>query len=95
MTSQVDKGLSAEAEAAWLAYLAMGDSKKTYFYFMQALNRKYDRHQSPTLAENLKLESLLAAHAEKVRAFNTAMAAVTDVCNRASLLAKLTSASST
>ena len=93
MGDHADQTLSSAAQLAWLAYQAMGDSKKMYFNFLQELDRKYHKGQSPSIAENLKLESLLASHDEKVRAFTGAMAAVTVAADRKKLLAKLSDAS--
>lgn len=90
MSESANNELTAEARAAWLAYLEMGESKKTYFAYLQSLDEKYDRNQSPSIAENLKLEELLKSHDEKVKTFNTAMSAVLDADAREALLKKLT-----
>ena len=60
---------------------------------MQELDQKYDKNESPSIAENLKLEQMLKAHDEKVGAFNKAMANVEDPSARQALMTKLTSAS--
>ncbi len=93
MTTSPENVLSPEAELAWLAYQAMGETKKAYFGFLQELDQKYDKNQSPSIAENLKLEQLLKVHDEKVKAFNEAMAAVEEPSARQALMTKLTSAS--
>ncbi len=93
MTTAADQPLSAEAELAWLAYLAMGESKKAYFGFLQELDLKYGKNESPSIAENLKLEKLLETHSNQVAAFNEAMANVNDSSDREVLLGRLTGAS--
>ena len=85
--------MSEKVEQALDAYKAMSVSKSTYFGFLQELDQKYDKNQSPSIAENLKLEELLAAHDIKVKAFNEAMAAVEDKADREELMTKLTTAS--
>ena len=67
----------------------MGATKAEYFGFLQELDQKYRPGGSPSIAENLKLEKLLKSHDEKVRAFNTAMQAVTAEDAREILLKKL------
>ena len=84
--------MSEKVKQALEAYRAMSQSKNTYFGFLQELDQKYDKNASPSIAENLKLEQLLAAHDEKVKAFNEAMAAVTDKSEREELMAHLTKA---
>ncbi len=85
--------MSKKVEQALAAYKAMALSKNTYFGFLQELDQKYDKNQSPSIAENLKLEELLSAHDLKVKAFNEAMAAVVDKAEREELMAQLTTAS--
>ena len=85
--------MSEKVEQALAAYKAMSLSKNTYFGFLQELDQKYDKNQSPSIAENLKLEELLSAHDIKVKAFNEAMAAVEDKAEREELMAQLTTAS--
>jgi hypothetical protein len=93
MTIPVEEALSPEAERAWRAYQAMGESKRMYFGFLQELDQKYDKNESPSIAENLKLEQMLKTHDEKVNAFNKAMANVEEPTARQALMTKLTSAS--
>lgn len=93
MTTATDAPLSVEAEHAWLAYQAMAETKKMYFGFLQELDKKYNKSESPSLAENLKMEQLLRAHDEKVSVFNKAMANVDDPSARQTLMTKLTRAS--
>ncbi len=85
-----DTPLPPEADAAWQAYLDMGESKEIYFGFLQSLDVKYDKNESPSIAENLKLEQLLAEHDSRVKAFNTAMSAIEDNSARQLLINKLT-----
>ena len=40
MNNKTETSLPAEAETAWLAYQAMGESKKIYFGFLQGLDQK-------------------------------------------------------
>jgi hypothetical protein len=93
MTTSPENALSPEAKTAWLAYKAMGESKMMYFGLLQELDQKYDKNQSPSIAENLKLEQLLKAHDLNVGAFNDAMSKVEDVDARQALMSLLTSAS--
>ena len=93
MTTPSDAPLSAEAEQAWMAYQAMAETKKMYFGFLQELDQKYNKSESPSIAENLKMEQLLQAHDEKVSAFTQAMANVKEASARQALMTKLTSAS--
>ena len=93
MSDEHDTSLPAEANEAWVAFRAMGETKQAYFTFLQELDQKYDSNEAPSIAENLKLEQLLKQHDEKVGAFNEAMAKVTDTSARQALLAKMTSAS--
>ena len=65
--------LPAEAQPVYEAYLAMTETKHAYFSFMVELDQKQKDGGEITMAENLKLEQLLAAHDEKVNAFNEAM----------------------
>ena len=84
--------MSEKVKQALEAYRAMSQSKNIYFGFLQELDQKYDKNTSPSIAENLKLEQLLAAHDEKVKAFNEAMAAVEDKHEREELMTELTRA---
>ena len=85
-----NSGLSPTAEAAWQAYQAMGKTKRIYFGFLTELDQKYDKNQSPSIAENLKMEELLADHDANVKVFNEAMAEVTEPEDREQLMKKLT-----
>lgn len=75
MSDDINKlnGLPAMAQPAYKAYLAMSESKEAYFSFMLELDQKYKQGGEATIAENLKLEQLLKAHDEQVKAFNKAM----------------------
>ncbi len=66
--------LPAEVRPAYEAYLAMSETKQAYFSFMVELDEKYKEGGEATIAENLKLEQLLQAHDEQVKAFNETMA---------------------
>lgn len=90
MNDSTDNSLGPEGEAAWQAYLAMGKTKRIYFGFLQELDQKYDKNESPSIAENLKMEELLADHDVNVKGFNEAMAKVTDAGDRELLMKKLT-----
>ena len=87
------ESLTAEAEQAWLVYQAMAESKKVYFGFLRELDQKYDKNNSPGIAESLKLEQLLKTHDANVSAFNEAMKKVKEPAARQALMAKLTNAS--
>lgn len=71
--------LPETARPAWEAYVAMSQSKEAYFSFMVELDQKYKQGGEPTIAENLKLEQLLAEHDKKVTAFNEAMQSMQDM----------------
>lgn len=81
-----------QAEAAWQAWVEMGQSKRLYFNFLRELDEKYDRGDSPSIAENLKMEKLLAEHDRNVKRFNRAMGAVSDPDEREVLMKKLSEA---
>ena len=81
--------LPAEAQTAWDAYQAMGESKTAYFGLLQDIDQKYRNGGSPSIAENLQLEKLLKVHDEKVMAFNEAMQGITDKTARELLLQRL------
>jgi len=89
MTETSDKELPPEAQAAWEAYLRMSATKNTYYEFMQALDQKYDKGETPTEGENQKLAVMLQAHSETVSEFNDAMRAVEDPDDRMLLLKKM------
>jgi hypothetical protein len=90
----MEETLSAEAENAWRAYLAMKESKLLYFHFLQQLDQKYSKNESPSIAENLKMEQFLKTHDINVRAFNEAMQRIEQPEVRQQLMAKLAEASS-
>lgn len=85
-----DDTLGPEGEEAWQAYIAMGKTKRIYFGFLTELDQKYDKNESPSIAENLKMEELLADHDANVKLFNKAMAKVSDTADRELLMKKLT-----
>ena len=87
--SDTSEKLPPEAQVAWDAYQRMGQSKIEYFGLLQEIDQKYKQGGSPSIVENLQLEKLLAAHSEKVAAFNEAMQAVTDKTARELLLKRL------
>ncbi len=88
-TLNLKADIPEEAQAAWQAYVAMSESKKGYFSFLQALDEKYKHCGSPSIAENLKLEELLGVHDKNVLAFNEAMSAINDTEARNALLQAL------
>jgi len=77
------------AQAAWEAYLRMSATKNTYFEFMQSLDQKYDKGETPSEEENQELAVMLQAHSETVAEFNEAMREVTDADDRMLLLKKM------
>jgi len=77
------------AQAAWEAYMRMSVTKNTYYEFLQSLDQKYEKGQSPSEEENKELEVMLKAHSETVSKFNDAMRAVEDPDDRMLLLKKM------
>jgi len=67
----------------------MSATKNTYYEFMQALDQKYDKSETPTEEENQELAVMLQAHSETVSEFNDAMREVTDADDRTLLLKKM------
>jgi len=67
----------------------MSVTKNTYFEFMQSLDQKYDKGDTPTEEENQELAVMLQAHSETVAEFNEAMRAVEDPDDRTLLLKKM------
>jgi len=67
----------------------MSVTKNTYFEFMQSLDQKYDKGDTPTEEENQELAVMLQAHSETVAEFNEAMRAVEDPDDRMLLLKKM------
>jgi len=82
----ITKELPEEAQAVWLAYQAMSESKAAYFSLLQELHQKYRDNGCATFAENLRLEKLLQVHNEKVTAFSQAMSAIQDKDTRERLV---------
>ena len=89
MTEAIDNEFPAIAQAAWEAYMRMSATKNTYYEFLQSLDQKYDKGETPTEDENKELEVMLQAHSETVSAFNDAMSAVEDPDDRMLLLKKM------
>ncbi len=81
--------LPVVAQAAWEAYLRMSATKNTYYEFLQSLEQKYDKGETPSADENKELEVMLQAHSKTVSKFNDAMRAVEDPDDRALLLNKM------
>lgn len=81
--------LPDDAQKAWDAYQEMKISKHEYFSFLQELDIKYRESGEPTIAENLRLESLLKSHDDRVTTFNIAMQSITSNESRELLLKKL------
>ena len=77
------------AQAAWEAYLRMSATKNTYFEFMQSLDQKYEKGETPSEDENQELGVMLQAHSETVAEFNNAMREVSDPDERTLLLKKM------
>ena len=84
-----DKELPAIAQAAWEAYLRMFETKNTYYEFMQSLDQKYDKGETPSEEENQELGVMLQAHSGTVAEFNEAMRAVVDPDDRMLLLNRM------
>ena len=89
MTETSENELPAIAQAAWEAYLRMSETKNTYYEFMQALDQKYDKGETPSEEENQKLTVMLQAHSETVSEFNDAMRKVSNADERMLLLKKM------
>lgn len=81
--------LPDDAQNAWDAYQEMKASKQEYFGFLQELDIKYRESGTPTIAENLRLESLLKVHDSRVTTFNNAMQSISGSESRELLLKKL------
>ncbi len=77
------------AQIAWEAYMRMSATKNTYFEFMQSLDQKYEKGETPSEEENQKLSVMLQAHGETVAEFNNAMREVSDPDERTLLLKKM------
>ena len=84
-----NEALPPIAQAAWEAYHRMSATKNTYYEFLQSLEQKYDKGQTPSEEENRELEVMLKAHGETVAEFNEAMRAVIDPDDRMLLLNKM------
>ena len=89
MTESTANKLPPIAQAAWEAYQRMSETKNTYYGFLQSLEKKYDKGQTPSDEENQELEIMLKAHGETVAEFNEAMRAVIDPGDRMLLLDKM------
>lgn len=90
MSSDEETALPREAQQAWFAYRAMCESKRDYFTLLSELDQKYnDTDGSASEEENARLSELLGRHDENVKAFNEAMAAITEPAARQALLVKL------
>lgn len=63
--------------------------KKTYYEFMQSLDQKYDKGETPSEEESQELAVMLQAHSETVSEFNEAMREVSDPDERMLLLKKM------
>lgn len=88
-SDETDAALPTDARAAWDAYLAMRDSKQAYFSLLSEIDEKYKTAGEPTAAETDRLADLLSRHDANVKAFNEAMAAITEPGSRQALLMKL------
>jgi len=86
------KELPEVAHQAWLAYLAMRDSKHEHFGFLESLDSKYKHGGVRTLAERARLDTLLTEHDSCVAEFATKIKALgaTDVDARNTLLRLMT-----
>lgn len=85
-----DDELPPEAVAAWQAWLALRERKDAYYSLLSEMDRRVRDGGAPaSIAENLLLESRLAAHGAAVQAFRDAMAAVTDPPAREALIRAL------
>jgi len=90
MSDATDNGeLPPIAQAAWEAYLRMSATKNTYYEFMQALDQKYDKGETPTEEENQELAVMLQAHSETVAEFNDAMREVSNPDERTQLIKRM------
>jgi len=76
--------LPAAARPAWAAYQAMALSKHRHFEWLQALQEKRDGGATPSLAEQARLDELLAEHDSRVQAFAEAMKALAEADPEAS-----------
>ena len=89
MTEASKNELPAIAQAAWEAYLRMSETKNTYYKFIQSLEQKYDKGETPSEKENQQLEVMLKAHSVTAAEFNKAMRAVVDPDDRMLLFNKM------
>lgn len=79
--------LPHEARAAWQSYLAMRVCKDAYFGLLSEIDqRARDGGTLASIAETLLLETRLAAHGVAVRAFGSALTAITDPAAREALI---------
>lgn len=61
---------------AWNAYLAMGESKRKHFGYLEELETKYEYGGARTIAESRRLEGLLKEHDKQVTEFRQAIKAL-------------------
>ena len=86
--------LPPSAHNAWQTYLAMRESKASYFKLLSEIDlRSRDGGEPTTLAESLLLEKLLEEHSASVHRFSAAMAAVTDPAAREALIREISTLS--
>jgi hypothetical protein len=90
MVPEDETALPPEAQEAWFAYRAMCASKRDYFALLSELENRYqDSGAGPSEEENSRLAALLSRHDENVKAFNAAMAAISEPASRQALLVRL------
>lgn len=90
MASDEDTALPPEAQQAWFAYRDMCASKRDYFSLLSELEqRQNDTGAAPTEQENARLSELLRTHDRNVKAFNEAMASISEPASRQALLVRL------
>lgn len=61
------------ALSAWDAYRAMEESKREYFGYLADLETKYQHGGARTIAESMRLDSLLSRHDRQVAGFRKAI----------------------
>jgi len=88
-SDETGAALPADARAAWEAYLAMRESKQAYFSLLSEMDEKQQAGRQASREESDRLAELLQRHDTNVRAFNQAMAAITEPASRQALLMKL------
>ena len=65
--------MPVEARAAWQAFQSMSESKSAHLALLEQINEKREGGETPTIAEQLRLESLLAEHDKSVAKFSAEM----------------------